>query len=397
MNKQVVVRKAPKPNPKKVKPKVAGSLMPTKYWTQTQMNPLYSAQMSLTDLTSTPKPSFTNGPASVKVSHSEMITSVWMTNGFQCNSWIINPGRSMFPWLSGWATAFDKWSIITMRVRYVPRTSTFSNGNVYIGYDYDVMDEPPSSEIALTQTCGIVSTTAYVSGYVNYEVSRAPAKEMFTLLRNSPEDRWSDGGQLLVATSGSSGFYAGTIWVDYVIELKIPQAFDPCGIALAGYNIADPTASHPGPAVEEVLWPTVSGARSFIPSDALFSGQGLKRYSTALNALMTDLGFTGGDPPVMRIDMKGTSDTAIVTATDMAHVVTPGVVNSSISSFTLLDEAVDVADDGLSMSASAQYQINPSIGTQYLAWTLNWVATLAAQLATAVISITLLRAPKLEL
>jgi len=290
-----------------------------------------------------------------------MISTVNMINGFYCTSYLINPGRSIFGWLSSWAGAFDKWSLVSLNARFVPRTSYLQVGSVYLGIDYDVMDDVPGTEVLLSQTSGIISASAYTAIAVRYDTRRLAAKDMYILRVNSDEDRWGDAGQLLIGVAGSGVFYAGNVWVDYVIDLLIPQPYEPNTSVRAGYEVTDPL--HPGVTADPANWPLVGNTNTAVPLDALFSN-GIKRGSTA-DALHIDNAFASGAAVILDVMIKGQTadDMAWDHVADFFNVGNRNGVQAIANQF----ETVTWADN-THFNANAQYKLTPSVASSSMEW-----------------------------
>lgn len=317
-----------------------------------------------------------------RMAHSELITTVNMVPGFDCSSYLINPSRSMFAWLSGWSRAFDKWSIVELSVRYIPRTSMLQVGSVYLGFDYDVLDNPPTTEVEISQTSGVVSTAVYSGAVVHYDKRRCASKDLYTGYLNAPEDRWADAGQILVATAGSGTFYAGNLWVDYVIDLMIPQPFTPAPVARVGYEISDPKASHPGQGVSPELWPISGNAFSAVPIDALFSA-GVARSGEDPAALQVDNDVAQGGVVTAQIDIKGTTndDRAFTTMNDVLSIMPSAGIETLTQRFNSMQML-----DNRNFQGSMIYDIIPTYGRKYMEWTNRFINNLSGHLLETVIS-----------
>lgn len=161
----------------------------------------------------------------------------------------INPGyNGSFPWLSGMAANFQKYTITGMAHEYVPvsglavSSTNAALGFVSMGYQYNVAELQTGSEWPVTQARGILNLNGSVSmspgavgtTYLECDPSKTnqPVKFVYTgeiqALQYSQANY--DWAYLLVRTEGSQNttqFTCGQLWVTYQIHFFDPRPQDP--------------------------------------------------------------------------------------------------------------------------------------------------------------------------
>lgn len=164
----------------------------------------------------------------------ERFTGVYSTGSDGVSAFQVNPGlASMFPWLSGIATSFEKYKVHSLTFRYKNIQGSNASGNVVMAFDYDPLDVTPASP----QECTKSST--YIDGAVwrIFEL-KIPnlSKDLYVRQSVVPgtDLKTYDYGQLFVAMEGAPVATLGYIEVEYDIELFMRQA----AIGLSGISSA---------------------------------------------------------------------------------------------------------------------------------------------------------------
>lgn len=163
------------------------------------------------------------------ISHAEMIRVLDGSVAFGLTAIAINPGNDqMFPWLSSVAPSFESYRFKKLRMTYRPSCSSLTPGAVFMAVDYDATDLPPSDIVTLMQNQHAVKSNVWDS--VTYDLLRQgnDAIPKRYVLDNLPprgtDPRLYNLGNFLVATFGqTAATYVGELYVDYTVELFIPQ------------------------------------------------------------------------------------------------------------------------------------------------------------------------------
>lgn len=161
----------------------------------------------------------------------EQIATVSGSVGFSATKYQVNPGLSIYTWLSGQATGWEKHRVRKFQVVYVPAEAvTTTAGSVYLAFDYDPMDSAPQTLAALstfeTQSNGRVYEKISLDLNCNRAYDGIQAKK----IRCGPvgsDLQLYDAASFTVATiSCANTDPIGQLWVYYEIEL-ISQQTEP--------------------------------------------------------------------------------------------------------------------------------------------------------------------------
>jgi hypothetical protein len=142
----------------------------------------------------------------------------------------LNPGVSAtFPWLSTVATSYEQYKFNKLKFHYVTRAPTSYIGSILLAPEYDALDSAPTTEIDAAMMNGAVEDAPWKDITLTYMI-----KDLFPMgprlfIRGDTAVSGSDlktydCGQLFVCKSLCADTSAiGRLWVEYDIELHIPQ------------------------------------------------------------------------------------------------------------------------------------------------------------------------------
>jgi hypothetical protein len=172
----------------------------------------------------------------VRIVHSEMIQSLTVVSSetfpVALKRFRMNPGsQKTFRWLSNVASSFEMYKFHKLRFRYVPRCPSDQSGFIISAIDYDAADNAPQSENLLSTYMGAVESNIWQGQQLN-----ADPRAMNRLYKNhvvmddgrfdtsAQDEKTIDVGQCFIyAETTAASISAGKIWVDYDVELSIPQ------------------------------------------------------------------------------------------------------------------------------------------------------------------------------
>lgn len=162
------------------------------------------------------------------VSHREYLGDISMTNGFSARQYPINAGvAKTFPWLSQLASRFEEFSFKKLKFEYRPRCSTAQSGAVFLCPDFDASDAAPVSKTQAMSYQSLMdgaAWTEFAQVCTPLELSRLKSYYVRTGANPSGTDiKLYDVGNLFACTQGVDTNFVGELWVDYDVELKIPQ------------------------------------------------------------------------------------------------------------------------------------------------------------------------------
>jgi len=168
---------------------------------------------------------------SVRIRHKELMASINGTTTFNVDgnlgNFSINPGIAQtFQWLSNQALNWEKYRFHALKFCYYTKAATTTVGSVMMAIDYDSADNPPLSETAMASFYGATEDAPWKTICQTVDMKRI--KEPLYIRSNptSGQDiKTLDVGNLYLATTdaASAGPW-GKLWVEYDVELMIPQA-----------------------------------------------------------------------------------------------------------------------------------------------------------------------------
>ena len=141
----------------------------------------------------------------------------------------VNPGiYNLCPWLSTFATRFEKYRFLSLKFRYETESPTTQPGSVMLSTDYDSMDNPPGTKVEFMSMKSAVRTAAWnpiVWSADSDDLSQQ--NEYFCRYDEVPEGadkRLYDTGvfYLGVSNTGESA-NLGELYIEYTIEFYAPQ------------------------------------------------------------------------------------------------------------------------------------------------------------------------------
>lgn len=182
-----------------------------------------SAPVAFSTYKRVPKPRFQSTTGGVVIRHREYLADVKGSVGFGVRSWTIQPGEaSTFPWLSSIANNFEQYQFRSLKFSYVNVAATNERGRITMAFDRDPLDLDPSAKFELFQYAGAVEGSVWT----RLEHTVQSTKKLFTrsgVIQGSDLKTY-DAGKFLVGVSSTSNTdTVGELFVDYEVELMIPQ------------------------------------------------------------------------------------------------------------------------------------------------------------------------------
>jgi len=164
-------------------------------------------------------------PSSVHFKETERFATIAGSTSSQVRAFPVNPGlATMFPWLSGIASSFEKYKFHKLVFRYKNIKGTLANGNIVMAFDYDPLDDPPISSSELTKNSNFVDGAPWRIFDLNVPLV---AKDLYTRIGYvaGTDLKTYDYGTLFVGTEGCDDTNSqGYIEVEYHLELYLRQA-----------------------------------------------------------------------------------------------------------------------------------------------------------------------------
>jgi len=175
-------------------------------------------------------PTFAGASNGVRIKHRELFMQVSGSTSFAIDRLMINPGnKTMFPWLSQVASAFEQWKAHGMFFLYEPlsgaiNSASASLGDVMLASQYDVFDETFRTKAEMLNY--EFASSSIPCGTMLHAIECDPKQTQQRILkvRHGPVPTGAtrqnyDLADLSVGTQGQPSVYVcGQIWVVYDIE-----------------------------------------------------------------------------------------------------------------------------------------------------------------------------------
>lgn len=170
-----------------------------------------------------------SGLDTYRVRHAEFVADITGSVNFSVTQFRVNPADPiLFPWLSALAPNFEKYHFKKLDFQLKPQAPSTKPGVVMLALDYDPVDLPPVSKADMLQYDGAVRTNTWSE----QDLLMKNVSDKYTspvLPADSADIRLSDAANLFVAVAGQDNTDAiSELWVNYEVELKIPQARTTC-------------------------------------------------------------------------------------------------------------------------------------------------------------------------
>nr|URG17122.1 MAG: coat protein [Narnaviridae sp.] len=166
-----------------------------------------------------------------RIKNSEFIDDLFPISTFAIQSYVINPGLAeSFPWLSTQATNWQQYRFHSLRYRFVTRTGTSTIGSVILSPEYNSADNAPTSERQAMNTMDAVEDVVWKEVSTTLNVAAMFALGPRKQIRSSNiagDTTVYDAGVmhacLAFVGAAPSNQSVGKLWVDYDVELFVPQ------------------------------------------------------------------------------------------------------------------------------------------------------------------------------
>lgn len=164
-----------------------------------------------------------------RIVNSELVSSIVGSTTFSSSQkFSINPGLdASFPWLAPIAAQWQQYCFHKLRYRYVTRSSTSSVGSIYLSPDYNPKETPPTTEQQASNTQDAVEDVIWNSVVCILDPKAmfpfGPRKQVRSTNVSGDVSLYDAGRMFICVTGESSSAEIGKLWVDYDVELFVPQ------------------------------------------------------------------------------------------------------------------------------------------------------------------------------
>jgi len=182
-------------------------------------------------------PKFTRTLKGARIHHRELVTTIMGTTSFTVAGYPCNPGISTtFPWLAPQAVQWEQYKFHSLKFEYITRTGSSTAGSVLMAPDYDATDVPPPSEQIISTYQNVVEDVVWrdICCYLNVESMHALGNRKFVRSQAiaGTDLKTYDVANFFIATTGEADTsIIGKLWVEYDVELFVPQTNISTGIS----------------------------------------------------------------------------------------------------------------------------------------------------------------------
>jgi hypothetical protein len=175
------------------------------------------------------KPRISSTPDGVILfKHTEYIADLNGSVDFDSRTLALNPGNEdVFPYLSNIAVSFEYYKFRKLRLRYEPSCSTSTPGAVMLCIDYDASDSAPLGKTSFMMNQNATRCSSWSRSSMDLVAKANGAQVKRFVLNDFPppntDVKMYNLGNLFIATQGSTAAPIGEIYVDYEVELSVPQ------------------------------------------------------------------------------------------------------------------------------------------------------------------------------
>jgi len=160
----------------------------------------------------------------------DLLQNVTVTGTYNQQVWSLNAENSaIFPRAAPVALSYEKYRFNKLRFHYKPGCPTSTQGALFLGIDYDILDTVPSSSVDITRMTSNVYGSVTASMDLSYDPKQSQIKWFLTRGFPSTSTQFSDPAYLVVrseAGSNTQQTLAGFLMCEYEIEfegLRAPQ------------------------------------------------------------------------------------------------------------------------------------------------------------------------------
>jgi hypothetical protein len=164
-----------------------------------------------------------------RITHREVVAAALSSTTFAVQSYALNPGLpDSFPWLSTQASGWEQYCFHRLKFEYVTRCSTATAGSFILSPEYDPTDPPPASALSAANVMDSVEDAVWKDMACDLNIAAmyplGPRKFIRTS-RIAGDIRTYDSGtfHLCAVTNPATGTALGNLWVEYDVELFVPQ------------------------------------------------------------------------------------------------------------------------------------------------------------------------------
>lgn len=210
-------------------------------------NKTQTAPLARSKLIVTKSANVTPSGTGVRIRHEEFFSAMTAPNAISTVwGYTIQPGFSeLFPWLSGIATRYERYTIHSLALKYVARCPATTTGIIVMCADQDANDALPSEDEAgrasMMAHTGAVSSSVWADLTMRLPPAWERSKNLFvrsSAEASTVEPRTADAGMIFVGIFGKNDSTIGAfgdLMICYDIEFHLPQLLNLPTLSLSGF------------------------------------------------------------------------------------------------------------------------------------------------------------------
>lgn len=205
------------------------------------------APVSAATKTLSRKPHYVSDENGARIRHAEFIGNYKGSVDYFAESFDLNPGLvSLMPWGHAIADLYTTYRFLTLSFHYITRSSTATSGSIIMSPMYDAAETNPTSEAEATTLSGTTEDSPWNNNTCCFDVDLMHSMGKFNFVRSGAvpfgtDVKTYDAGKFLAGAADEvddSG--CGKLWVEYDVELEIPQTSVPTSIESFNFAQVNP-------------------------------------------------------------------------------------------------------------------------------------------------------------
>jgi len=177
------------------------------------------------------EPTIRGSSRSTRIQHRELIASITGSTTFTVsNTFALNPGLpGTFPWLSTQAAGWEQYKFHRLKFCYYSRCATSVPGSMMLVPDYDAADAAPITEQVASSYRDVVEEVPWTPEFtcvLDVKAMIEPGDRKYVRIGALPANldvKTYDSGTLFACTTDGTAVNWGKLWVEYDVELFVPQ------------------------------------------------------------------------------------------------------------------------------------------------------------------------------
>ncbi len=170
----------------------------------------------------------------IRVVNSELIATIPGSSAAEVISFVINPNKGTFPWLSRKAANYEFYKFRKLAFQVLATAGTTEDGFIVLAFDYDPTDNPVSGVAEMYQMRPNARATAWTPCWELNVPCAAMQQEKYFTRPTAPwkaedgQELFYDCGRLLYYQEGTNSAKNWEVRMFYDVELTVPHPVESC-------------------------------------------------------------------------------------------------------------------------------------------------------------------------